>query len=52
MKRQKSKGPKTEPWGTPLVKGRKLDLLPFMQIDWLRLTKYDLNNLPADGVKL
>ncbi|CAM9921516.1 unnamed protein product [Bubo scandiacus] len=29
-------GPKTEPWGTPLVTGRQLDLTPFTTTLWAR----------------
>ncbi|KAK4809529.1 hypothetical protein QYF61_015365 [Mycteria americana] len=36
-------GPSTEPWGTPLVNGRHLDLTPFTTTLWAQPSSSDLN---------
>ncbi len=30
MNNKHSKGPKTEPWGTPMLHGKKVDISPLM----------------------
>ena len=40
-----SKGPKTDPWGTPHFKDRRVDLLPSTWTNCFRDVKYDLNQV-------
>ena len=45
-----SRGPRTEPWGTPCVTGMVLDVQLLMEMKWNLSERYELNQESAEPV--